>query len=89
MHTRYGFGGVGVGLAEIGNKGAVGLRFKYNGAGTSTELTFVAAHLAAMEWEVKRRIEDWLLHNCRKSSSLPSAEERPLLSISIRDASIY
>jgi hypothetical protein len=36
------FGGVGVGLAEMGKKGAVGLRFKYNGAGTSTELTFVA-----------------------------------------------
>ncbi|KAE8454452.1 hypothetical protein EG329_000075 [Mollisiaceae sp. DMI_Dod_QoI] len=92
------FGGVGVGLAEMGNKGAVGLRFKYHGAGTWTELTFVAAHLAAMEWEVKRRNEDWknivrgLVFSSTtagKAATSLSAEERPLLSISPRDASLY
>ncbi|KAF8854320.1 inositol 5-phosphatase-like protein [Acephala macrosclerotiorum] len=93
------FDGVGVGLAEMGNKGAVGLRFKYHGsAGTFTELTFVAAHLAAMEWEVKRRNEDWenivrgLVFSStsgKATTSLSAEEKRPLLSISGRDAGIY
>lgn len=89
--------GVGVGLAEMGNKGAVALRFKYHSAGTSTELTFVAAHLAAMEWEVKRRNEDWknivrglvFSSTTSKTTTSLSAEERPLLSISPRSASLY
>jgi hypothetical protein len=90
--------GVGVGLAEMGNKGAVALRFKYHGAGLSTELTFVAAHLAAMEWEVKRRNEDWKnivrglvfsSSNAGKTATSLSAEERPLFSISPRAASLY
>jgi endonuclease/exonuclease/phosphatase family metal-dependent hydrolase len=47
--------GVGVGLQEMGNKGAVGVRLKYE----ETQLTFVAAHLAPMEDELQRRNEDW------------------------------
>lgn len=58
---------VGFGAAEMGNKGAVGLRVLYekpdqgrgNGRGRSTELTFVATHLAAMEWNLPRRNANW------------------------------
>lgn len=53
---------VGVGISAMGNKGAVGLRFTYAdaaGEGAETELTFVAAHLAAMEWDMERRNRDW------------------------------
>ncbi len=93
-------GGVGVGVWEMGVKGAEGVRFTYHRNGSSTELTFVAAHLAAMEWEVKRRNKDWenIVRRLIFSSTIPqskqgatslSSEERPLLSISPRDASIY
>lgn len=93
-------GGVGVGLWEMGNKGAVGVRFKYHQGSAFTELTFVAAHLAAMESELKRRNEDWKnivrglvfssTSSKRKSEDTSlSGEERPLLSISPHDASIY
>ncbi|KAH7390263.1 Endonuclease/exonuclease/phosphatase [Cadophora sp. MPI-SDFR-AT-0126] len=93
-------GGVGVGLAEMGNKGAIGVRFIYHGNGTSTELAFVAAHLAAMESDLERRNEDWknivrgLVFSSKSvdrknSETAASAEERPLLSISPRDASIF
>ena len=54
-------GEVGLGVSGMANKGAAGLRFAYkgrNGEGR-TELTFVAAHLAAMEGELERRNEDW------------------------------
>lgn len=55
--------GVGVGASSMGNKGAVGVRFTYHGTDgngrDSTELTFVAAHLAAMEEHLQRRNEDW------------------------------
>ncbi|TFB00908.1 Inositol-1,4,5-trisphosphate 5-phosphatase 1 [Trichoderma ghanense] len=51
---------VGFGAAEMGNKGAVGLRALYEaGDGESTELTFVATHLAAMEWNLPRRNANW------------------------------
>ncbi|CAG8948740.1 hypothetical protein HYFRA_00001861 [Hymenoscyphus fraxineus] len=93
-------GGVGVGLAEMGNKAAVGVRFSYHNGGSSTELTFVAAHLAAMEdcWE--RRNEDWknivrglvfssALADGTKSRTELSPEGASLLSISPRDASVY
>ncbi|KAF4970433.1 hypothetical protein FZEAL_10034 [Fusarium zealandicum] len=51
---------VGFGAAEMGNKGAVGLRMLYEGSrGSSTELTFVATHLAAMEWNLPRRNANW------------------------------
>lgn len=93
-------GGVGVGLWEMGNKGAIGVRLTYHGNGTSTELTFVAAHLAAMEEEIQRRNEDWkniargLVFSSkavdRKNGERPqSGEERPLLSLSPRDGSIF
>ncbi|KAH0524710.1 hypothetical protein TsFJ059_007182 [Trichoderma semiorbis] len=50
---------VGFGAAEMGNKGAVGLRALYEVGGESTELTFVATHLAAMEWNLPRRNANW------------------------------
>lgn len=70
----------GFGAADMGNKGAVGLRVTWTGGGRggggahgqpaveeddgeggakSTELTFVATHLAAMEWNVKKRNANW------------------------------
>ncbi|KAH7311968.1 Endonuclease/exonuclease/phosphatase [Rhexocercosporidium sp. MPI-PUGE-AT-0058] len=93
-------GGVGVGLAEMGNKGAIGVRFTYHDNGTSTELAFVAAHLAPMEWDLEGRNEDWknivrgLVFSSKSAErknieTSTSAEERPLLSISPRDASIF
>lgn len=51
---------VGFGAADLGNKGAVGLRILYEaGHGKSTELTFVATHLAAMEWNLPKRNANW------------------------------
>jgi hypothetical protein len=47
--------GVGVGVSEMGNKGAVGVRLGYRG----TQITFVAAHLAPMEDALERRNEDY------------------------------
>ncbi|RDW62202.1 hypothetical protein BP6252_11635 [Coleophoma cylindrospora] len=93
--------GVGVGLWDMGNKGAVGVRFTYHRSDGETELTFVAAHLAAMEDEVERRNQDWKSivrglvfssvskSNGQATSLSVSSEDRPLLSISPRDASIY
>jgi hypothetical protein len=101
-------GGVGLGASEMGNKGAVGVRLTYRdvkvSGNASTELTFVAAHLAAMEEELERRNEDWknivrglvfsstTRERSGNATSL-SAEidegEQPLLSISPRDAGIY
>jgi hypothetical protein len=93
-------GGVGVGLWEMGNKGAVAVRFTYHQGQASTELTFVAAHLAAMEGELLRRNEDWknivrglvfssTSSNRKTDATSLSGEERPLLSISPQNASIY
>jgi hypothetical protein len=54
---------VGFGAAEMGNKGAAGLRVSYRAADddsdTSTEITFVATHLAAMEWNLAKRNANW------------------------------
>ncbi|KAK1833109.1 Endonuclease/exonuclease/phosphatase [Podospora conica] len=55
----------GFGAADMGNKGAVGLRVTWsdapNGATTpATEVTLVATHLAAMEWNLKKRNANWL-----------------------------
>ncbi|MBE3047134.1 hypothetical protein IMZ48_32345 [Candidatus Bathyarchaeota archaeon] len=52
---------VGFGAAEMGNKGAAGLRVLYEDAnsGKSAELTFVATHLAAMEWNLAKRNANW------------------------------
>ena len=52
-------GGIGVGVHEMGNKGAVGLRLGYAVGEETMEMTFVAAHLAPMEWALERRNEDW------------------------------
>jgi hypothetical protein len=93
-------GGVGVGLAEMGNKGAIGVRFTYQDGARSTELTFVAAHLAPMEDQLERRNEDFkniarglvftsTTVDRKKSDTSLSDEGRPLLSISSKDASIY
>ncbi|KAK3898517.1 Endonuclease/exonuclease/phosphatase, partial [Staphylotrichum tortipilum] len=51
----------GFGAADMGNKGAVGLRVTWRGddATTDAEFTFVAAHLAAMEWNLKKRNANW------------------------------
>lgn len=54
--------GTGVGLWEMGNKGAVGIRLGYSQRheeGEEVELTLVAAHLAPMEYALSRRNEDW------------------------------
>ena len=51
--------GVGVGLHDMGNKGAVALRFGYAAREEEIELSFVAAHLAPMEDALERRNEDW------------------------------
>jgi hypothetical protein len=98
-------GGVGVGTWEMGDKGAVGVRFSYRDLGGSdnaaTEMTFIAAHLAAMEEKLPRRNEDWKnivrglvfsssIHDRTASNvSAPRGESRPLLSVSPADASIY
>ncbi|PYH80475.1 DNase I-like protein [Aspergillus uvarum CBS 121591] len=65
---------IGFGFQEMGNKGAVGARLGYLASSSSSrrdgegeredaqqpvELTFVAAHLAPMEWAVERRNADW------------------------------
>ena len=45
----------GFGVSDMGNKGAVGVRVAYE----ESELTFVATHLAAMEWNKRRRNANW------------------------------
>ncbi|KAL9043443.1 MAG: hypothetical protein Q9214_003371 [Letrouitia sp. 1 TL-2023] len=52
--------GVGVGVQEMGNKGAVGVRFGYAIGEETLWLSFIAAHLAPMEDALKRRNEDWM-----------------------------
>ncbi|KAK3355382.1 DNase I-like protein [Neurospora tetraspora] len=64
----------GFGAADMGNKGAVGLRVTWSDVDgredntiatttteepKTTELTFVATHLAAMEWNLKKRNANW------------------------------
>lgn len=53
--------GVGVGNYELGNKGAVGVRLGLmsGGGDEPVVVTFVAAHLAPMEWDWERRNQDW------------------------------
>ncbi|KAL8998101.1 MAG: hypothetical protein Q9169_002794 [Polycauliona sp. 2 TL-2023] len=54
-------GGVGVGLQQMGNKAAVGVRLRYAipHSDDAVELSFLAAHLAPMEEALQRRNEDW------------------------------
>lgn len=53
--------GVGVGVFEMGNKGAVGARIGFEGDDDNegVPVTFVSAHLAPMEEEWERRNADW------------------------------
>ncbi|KIV85120.1 hypothetical protein PV11_00855 [Exophiala sideris] len=52
--------GVGLGVSEMGNKGAVGVRLGYKPSGAEEmQLTFVSAHLAPMEDGLDRRNEDY------------------------------
>ncbi|KAI0849880.1 DNase I-like protein [Daldinia vernicosa] len=56
---------IAFGAGDMPNKGAVGLRMHYNKRTTdgsllaTTELTFVSAHLAAMEWNLEKRNKNW------------------------------
>ncbi|KAI0838208.1 DNase I-like protein [Hypoxylon sp. FL0890] len=55
---------VGFGAGDMANKGAVGLRMLYKKEQdgfivASSELTFVSAHLAAMEWNLEKRNRNW------------------------------
>ena len=52
-------GGVGVGVHEMGNKGAVGLRLGFAVGEEVMIMTFLAAHLAPMEEALMRRNQDW------------------------------
>ncbi|KAH9809835.1 DNase I-like protein [Teratosphaeria destructans] len=52
-------GGVGCGLWDMGNKGAVGVRLGWSDGGDEAANTFVAAHLAPMEENWERRNADW------------------------------
>ena len=87
--------GVGVGLWEMGNKGAVGARIRWVGdREDDTYTTFIAAHLAPMEDAVQRRNEDWkhIVQNLvfiperatptseRTDRAASHEEQRPLLS---------
>lgn len=80
--------GVGVGLWDMGNKGAVGARLGVEGRGGETvPVTFVAAHLAPMEGEWQRRNQDWksiceglvFTRDQLASVRTGSAEAQPLL----------
>ncbi|KIW12469.1 hypothetical protein PV08_09746 [Exophiala spinifera] len=52
--------GVGLGVSEMGNKGAVGVRLGYKVPdGQELQLTFVSAHLAPMEDGLEQRNEDY------------------------------
>ena len=89
--------GVGVGVREMGDKGAVGVRLRYVKDGESTEVTFVAAHLRAMEDAVEGRNADWeaivrrlvFSSEAAGGQSVGDGELQPLLSLSARDASLY
>ncbi|MCJ1287291.1 hypothetical protein MMC26_006639 [Xylographa opegraphella] len=91
-------GGVGVGVHEMGNKGAVGVRLGYAAEDETMEMTFVAAHLAPMEWELQRRNEDWrnivqqlvfmpVDKKAVRRSQFRNSEDEPLLPGSVDNAS--
>jgi len=92
-------GGVGLGVANMGNKAAVGVRFKLRFEHGETDLTFISAHLAPHEFALQRRNEDWknIVRRLVFSSSATNTrvisstagEERPLLSLNPHDSTIY
>lgn len=50
---------VGVGVSEMGNKGAVGARLGWKSADGLVYTTFISAHLAPFEAEIARRNQDY------------------------------
>jgi hypothetical protein len=82
--------GAGVGLWDMGNKGAVGVRLgvALDNSDETLHVTFIAAHLAPMEGDVPRRNQDWenivrnLVFVNDETPSKTSNEEEPLLSTS-------
>lgn len=82
--------GAGVGLWNMGNKGAVAMRIGVSCRGSNDVLriTFTAAHLAPMECNVEARNKDWesivrnLVFLNNDNSGYSSSEEVPLLSAS-------
>jgi hypothetical protein len=76
MHTA----GVGVGVSEMGNKGAVGVRLGFKPGGEGSEeiqFTFVAAHLAPMEDALEQRNEDYK-NIVRRLVFVPDPTEKPV-----------
>lgn len=52
--------GIGVGLWQMGNKGAAGICMNYKSdQGVQESVTFISAHLAPMESACARRNQDW------------------------------
>ncbi|RMZ91209.1 hypothetical protein DV736_g1535, partial [Chaetothyriales sp. CBS 134916] len=83
---------VGVGVAEMGNKGAVGVRLGYDVGDDLMLITFVSAHLAPFEGDVARRNEDYkhivqrlVFVDHSETPSRDQEEDRPLLQDSIPD----
>ncbi|KAF2492759.1 DNase I-like protein [Lophium mytilinum] len=79
--------GAGVGLWDMGNKGAVGVRvgLALDSSDQTFDITFVSGHLAPMEGEVPRRNQDWenIVRNLvfiNDETPKSSGEEQPLLS---------
>ncbi|KAI9657416.1 MAG: hypothetical protein M1821_003098 [Bathelium mastoideum] len=95
--------GVGVGVWDMGNKGAVGARIQWASSDQDViYTTFVAAHLAPMEDAVQRRNEDWknIVQNLiftpgkAKSSAenveyVREGEQQPLLPSDTAERSLY
>ncbi|EME45386.1 hypothetical protein DOTSEDRAFT_170750 [Dothistroma septosporum NZE10] len=96
--------GTGVGMWEMGNKGAVGIRLGLEPTDSEEKdvlITFVAAHLAPMEKAWERRNEDWknicqtLIFEpvaTKDSTQNDTSEEQPLLANEDHDSgphSIY
>jgi endonuclease/exonuclease/phosphatase family metal-dependent hydrolase len=81
--------GAGVGLWNMGNKGAVAMRLGVASQDDEIlKMTFVAAHLAPMESNIEARNRDWellsrnLVFLNKDTSGYSSSEEQPLLSSS-------
>jgi hypothetical protein len=82
--------GAGVGFWNMGNKGAVAMRLgiSHPDHGDTLRLSFTAAHLAPMEYNIEARNEDWknLVHNMvflsDDNSAYTLSEQVPLLSSS-------
>jgi hypothetical protein len=82
--------GVGLGVSDMGNKGAVGVRMGYKINSTEQlQLTFISAHLAAMEDAMDQRNRDYknivqrlvFVPNAssKRTSQDESTEDAPLL----------